>query len=97
MITQLNTNNILLIFNHLSPKYIISSRQILAQIKLQECIGHIKLHFMTTSPVTYVINGIQDVVKYCIYQIKLFGSLHPDKTITKNVMSALLPISLPRL
>ena len=37
----------------------VSSTQTLAQIKLQEFIGHIKQHFMT-SPDTYVINCIQD-------------------------------------
>ena len=30
----------------------VSSTQIMAQIQSQECIGHIKQHFMTTSLVT---------------------------------------------
>ena len=32
-------------------------------IKSQECICHIKQHVMTTSPVTYVTNSIQDFMK----------------------------------
>ena len=44
----------------------VSSTQILAQINSQECIGHIKQHFMTTSPVIYVTNVIQNSVKCCM-------------------------------
>ena len=39
---------------------IVSSTQTLAQIKSQEIIDHIKQHFMTASPLTYVTNDIQD-------------------------------------
>ena len=35
----------------------VTSIQIPPQIKSQEFISHIKQHFMTTSPVTYVTNG----------------------------------------
>ena len=49
---------------HLS-NIMVSSTQTLAQIKSQEFADHIKQHFMTC-PVTYVANGIQDVVKCCI-------------------------------
>ena len=42
-----------------------SSTQTLTQIISQEFMGHLKQHFMT-SPVTYVTNGIQDLVKCCM-------------------------------
>ena len=44
----------------------VSTTQTVSQMKSQEIIGHIKQHFMTTSPLTYVTNGIQDFVKCCI-------------------------------
>ena len=52
-------------FYHFPPiiQISVSSRQTLAQIKSQEFSGHIKQHFMTTSPVAYVTNSIQDFVK----------------------------------
>ena len=48
----------------------VSTTQTLAQIKLQEFIGHVKQHFMT-GPLTYVTNGIQDFVK-CYIKMLLF-------------------------
>ena len=44
----------------------VSTTQIRSQIKPQEIIGHMKYHFMTTSPLTYVTNGIQDLIKCSI-------------------------------
>ena len=63
----------------------VFSTQTLAQIKSQEFIGYIKPHFMTTSPVTYVTNGIQDFVKCWVnFDLRpdnmLFGRLQPLKT-----------------
>ena len=40
--------------------------QTLSQIQSQEATGHKKQHIMITDPLTYVTNGIQDAVKYCI-------------------------------
>ena len=45
---------------------ILSTAQILAQIKSQEFVIHINQHFITTSPLTHVTNSIQDFVKCCI-------------------------------
>ena len=53
----------------------VSTTQTLAQIKSQDLTGHIKQHFMTTSLLTYVTNGIQDFYKM-LYQ-KL-GALWPS-------------------
>ena len=36
----------------------VPTTQTLPQIKSQELNGHIKQHFVTTSPLTYVTNGI---------------------------------------
>ena len=44
----------------------VSTTQTLPQFKSAEFIGYIKQLFMTTSPLTYVTNGIQDFVKCCI-------------------------------
>ena len=65
---------------------IVSTTQTLSEIKSQEIIGHIKQHFMTTSPLTYVTNDIQDFVKI-LYKSwvhldlradnMLYGGLHP--------------------
>ena len=44
----------------------VSTTQTLSQIKSEEFIGHIQKHFITTSPLTYVTNGIRDLVKCCI-------------------------------
>ena len=54
---------LIFITSHLSFEYImVSTTQISFQCKSQKFIGHIKQHFMTTSPLAYVINGIQDFV-----------------------------------
>ena len=55
----------------------VSSTQTLAQIKSAEFIGHINQHFMTTSPLTYVTNGIQDFVK-CSIKGWVHLDLRPD-------------------
>ena len=36
----------------------VSTTQTLSQIKPQQFIGHIHKHFITTSPLAYVTNGI---------------------------------------
>ena len=41
--------------------------QTVTQIQSQECVGHIKQHFMTASPVTYV--------KCCVMLYQTFGDL----------------------
>ena len=41
----------------------VTNTQKLSQIKSQDFIGHIRRHFITTSPLTYVTDGIQDFVK----------------------------------
>ena len=57
-----------------------------SQNKSQEIIRHIKQHLMTTSPLTYVTNGIQAFVKCCIKswvhlnlrpENMLFGQMQP--------------------
>ena len=44
----------------------VTSTENLAQIKSQEFISHIKQHFLATSPLTYVTNGIQDCAICCV-------------------------------
>ena len=58
----------------------LSTTQTLAQIKSQEFIGHMQKHFITTSPLTYVTNGIQDFVKCCI-KSWVHLDLRPDITL----------------
>ena len=52
----------LLLTTYLS-NIVVSATQTLSEIKSQGIMGHIKQHFITTSPLTYVANGIQDFVK----------------------------------
>ena len=68
------------------PAYLLNTTQTLLQIKSQEFIGHLKRHFMTTNPLTYVISDIQEFVKCCIKSWvhldlrpnnMLFGRLQP--------------------
>ena len=47
----------------------VSTIQTLSQIKSQEFIGHIQQHFMTTSHLTYVTNGIQDFLKMLYHKL----------------------------
>ena len=42
---------------------LVSTTQTLSQITSQECTGHTQTHLITTRPLTYVTNGIQDFVK----------------------------------
>ena len=56
----------MLIFITYLANIIVCTTQTLSHIKSQQIIGHMKQHFMTASPLTYVINGIQDFVKCCI-------------------------------
>ena len=71
----------------------VSTKQTPSQINSQKIIGHIKQHFMTTSPFTYVTNGIHNFVKCCIKswvhldlcpENMLFGGLQPTWNITVN-------------
>ena len=48
-------------------KNMLSITQTLSQIKSQEFSGHLQKHFITTSSLTYITNGIQDFVKM-LYQ-----------------------------
>ena len=43
-----------------------STSQIVSQIKSQDFIDYIEIHFITISPLTYVTNGIHDFAKCCI-------------------------------
>ena len=51
--------------------------QTLSQIKSQEFIGHIQEYFITTSPLTYDTDGIQDFVK-CYIKSWVHLNLQPD-------------------
>ena len=45
----------------------VSTIQTLSQTKSWELIGHIQQHFISTSPLTYVTNGIHDFVIIFFY------------------------------
>ena len=55
----------------------VSTTQTLSQIKSQECIGHIQKHFITTSPLTYVTNGIQDIVFNAVSKVGCTSTFDP--------------------
>ena len=59
--TLLHTKKWHAYFYHFPP-IMVSTIQTLSQIKSQEIIGHIQKHLITTSPLTYVTNCIQDFV-----------------------------------
>ena len=70
----------------------VSTTQTQTQVKSQEIYGHIKQHFMTTSPLTYVTKAIQ---KCCIKNWmhldlrpanKLVGGLQPLKTLHLSII-----------
>ena len=66
----------------------VSTIQTLSQSKSQKFIGHIKKHFITTSPLTYVANGIQHAV---IMLIKgwVHLSLWPDNMLFAGLQHAI--------
>ena len=55
----------------------MSTTQTLPQIKSQEITGHLRQHFITTRPLTYVTNGIQDFVK-CYIKSWVHRDLRPE-------------------
>ena len=56
---------------------LVSTIQTLSQITSQDCTGHIQKHLITTGPLTYVTNGIQDFVK-CYIKSWVHLDLRPD-------------------
>ena len=67
-------------FDPFPPIFGTSTTPTLPQITSQEFINHIKQYFMTTSPLTYVNNGIQEFVKCCI-KIWVYLDLRPNNTL----------------
>ena len=69
------------------PTYLLNIMVCTTQIKSHNFISHTQRHFITTSPLTYVTNGIRDFVKCCIKsrvhldlrpENMLFGALRPS-------------------
>ena len=55
----------------------VPTTQTLSQIKSQEIIGHIHKHFITTSPLAYVTNGIQDIVFNSVSNVGCTSTFDP--------------------
>ena len=70
---------------------IVYTTKTLSQIKSQEFISHIKQHFITTSHLTYVANGNQVFVKYCIKSGVHFD-LHPNNMLFGRLQPSVVTI-----
>ena len=82
-----HNNKMYWVFLSLPINIMVSTTQTVSQIKSQEFIGHIQKHFITTSLLTYVTNGIQEFVKWCIK-----GWVHLDLRPDNMLFDGLQPV-----